>query len=190
MQNLPTDSLGRSPDCETTSQRMSEAKRGAARLLGCYRAGDANDPEIYVAAVISVLVRYPVEIIREVTEPATGLPGKSNWLPTVAEVRNECEVLDARERRKVERERQIAEQLQARTQITDQRPRPTYEELQRRCAEVGLMIGPKGSRLPPVDPAEIMKKHGISKEQWDAMPDKGWTFNRGLGQWVKPGDVA
>jgi hypothetical protein len=183
-------SVQHSQDSEMTSQQMNEAKKGAARLLGCYRTGDANDPEIYVSAVISVLVRYPVEIIREVTEPSTGLPGKSNWLPTVAEVRNECEVLAARERRKIEREQQISEQLEARKQITDQRPRPTYEELQRRCAEVGLHIGPKGTRLPPVDPVKIMEKHGISKEQWDAMPDKGWTFNRGLGQWVKPGEAA
>jgi hypothetical protein len=183
-------SVQHSQDSETTSQRMNEAKKGAARLLGCYRTGDANDPEIYVSAVISVLVRYPVEIIREVTEPSTGLPGKSSWLPTVAEVRNECEVLAARERRKIEREQQIAEQIQARTQITYQRPRPTYEELQRRCAEVGLMIGPKGSRLGPLDPGKVMEKHGISKEQWDAIPAKGSKFSPGQGKWVKPGDAA
>lgn len=155
--------------------RMIAAKAGARRLLGCYRAGDANDPETYVSAVISVLARYPIEIIREVTEPATGLPGRSQWLPTVAEIRNECEVLTLREQRKVEREHQIREQLEARKQITDQRLRPTYEELQRRCAEAGLYIGQGPKGLKPVTAKEISDKHGISEAQWNAIPNRKST---------------
>lgn len=167
-----TVSAPRSTSSVNTSERLNEAKIGARRLFGCFRAGDAHDPETYIAAAVSILARYPVEIIRAVTEP-TGLPSTSQWLPTIAEIRNECEVLALRAQRSTERERQIQQQLEAREtlQITDGRPRPTYEELQRRCAEVGLYIGPKGSRLPPVDPAQIQKKYGVSKEQWDAIPN-------------------
>lgn len=125
-----------------------------------------------MAAVISVLARYSVAIIREVTEPATGLPAQLKWLPTIAEIRNECEVLDAREQRKVEREKQIQEQFAARRQITDQRERPSYEELVRRCHADGLLIGPKVSPMsPPLDPAFVREKHGISQEQWDKIPN-------------------
>jgi hypothetical protein len=78
---------------------LTEAKRGAKRLLGCYRAGDANDPETYIAAVVSVLSRYHESVIRDATEPATGLPSRLKWLPSISEIREECERLDAREKR-------------------------------------------------------------------------------------------
>src|SRR6185312_14188698 len=69
-----------------TSYAASRAKL----LLGCYRTGDANDPATYVAAITA---RFPEEIITAVTHPATGLPSKKGWLPTVKEVHDAC--LDA-----------------------------------------------------------------------------------------------
>lgn len=148
-----------------------EAKAGAARLLGCYRTGDANDPEAYITAVVSVLVRYPPQIVREVTEPATGLPSRLKWLPTIAEIREECEILAQRELRKVQRERQIREQLAARETllIEDHRPRKTYAQLVEECRAAGIMIGPKGSGA--VDVGAFRQKFGISQEQWNAIPD-------------------
>ena len=60
-------------------------------MFGCYRKQDANDPEIYVAAVTAILSEYPDSVIETVTDPRTGLPSKIKWLPTVAEVKSECE---------------------------------------------------------------------------------------------------
>lgn len=60
-------------------------------LLGCYRKGEATDPEVYVSSVATVLTRYPETVVRKVTHPVDGIPGKLNWLPTVAEVRSACE---------------------------------------------------------------------------------------------------
>jgi hypothetical protein len=150
---------------------LVEAKQGAARLLGCYRTGDANDPEAYISAVVSVLARYPIGIIREVTEPATGLPARLKWLPTIAEIREECEILAQRELRKVQREQQIRAQLEYRDQlqIPDMRPRKTYEQLVEECHAIGLMIGPKAKQ--PVDMGAFRQKHGISQAQWDAIPN-------------------
>ena len=62
-------------------------------LFGCYRQGDANDIETYTVAVASVLSIFPDEIIVDVTDPVRGLPSKLKWLPTVAEVRAECDRL-------------------------------------------------------------------------------------------------
>ena len=45
----------------------------AALLFGCYRRGDANDPDTYVAAVAAVLSLYEPDIIREATDPRTGI---------------------------------------------------------------------------------------------------------------------
>jgi hypothetical protein len=60
-------------------------------LFGCYRKGDANDPETYTAAAAAVLAEFPADVIRAVTDPRTGLPRKSQWLPTIKEIADACE---------------------------------------------------------------------------------------------------
>lgn len=60
-------------------------------MFGCFRKGDANDPETYVAAITATLARYPENIIIAVTHPATGLPITSDFLPSVKEVYEACE---------------------------------------------------------------------------------------------------
>lgn len=76
----------------------------AKLMFGCYRRGDANDPEIYVAACTSVLARYPAEIVRNVTDPYSGLPARKTeqgWsgLPDVADVKEACEAEATRQKR-------------------------------------------------------------------------------------------
>jgi hypothetical protein len=63
----------------------------AALLVGCYRKSDAADPEIYTSAVVAVLMRYSENIVRTITEPATGLPARLKWLPAIAEIVEACE---------------------------------------------------------------------------------------------------
>jgi hypothetical protein len=60
-------------------------------LFGCYRKGDANDPEIYTAAIAAVLADYEPEVIARVTDPRTGLPRKTKFLPNPAEVADACD---------------------------------------------------------------------------------------------------
>jgi hypothetical protein len=141
-------------------------------LLGCYRTGDAHDPQMYVAAAIRVLSDYPIETQRFVTDPLTGLPSKVNWLPTVKEIRDACEEHHGPMRRAMEREALARKQLAERQtlQITDNRPRPTYEELVRRCREDGLMIGGKGP-AEKFDVEAFKAQHGISDEEWAAIPN-------------------
>lgn len=59
-------------------------------MIGCYRKGDAIDPEIYASAAVAVLTRYPVDVVMAVTEPATGLPSTLKWLPSIAEITEAC----------------------------------------------------------------------------------------------------
>lgn len=71
--------------------QMNYAVERSRLLFGCYRTGDANDPDTYVAAVTAVLARFPEEIITQVTHPDTGLPSNGKgWLPTVKEVKDAC----------------------------------------------------------------------------------------------------
>jgi hypothetical protein len=60
-------------------------------MFGCYRKGEANDPETYTMAIAATLAEYPSEVMQHVTDPRTGLPAKCKWLPSVAEVREACE---------------------------------------------------------------------------------------------------
>jgi hypothetical protein len=72
------------------------AAERAAILIGCYRRDECGDPEIYTRAVIDVLTRYPEQVALRVTEPATGLPRKLKWLPSIAELVEACEVAQFR----------------------------------------------------------------------------------------------
>jgi hypothetical protein len=69
----------------------SVAVKQTEKMMGCYRKGEAEDPEAYVAAVATVLASYPEDVVRRVTHPLHGLPGKIQWLPSVKEIRDACE---------------------------------------------------------------------------------------------------
>lgn len=60
-------------------------------MIGCYRKGEANDPEIYAAAVTAILSEYPEEVIQRVTDPRTGIPRQLKFMPNPAEVAEACD---------------------------------------------------------------------------------------------------
>jgi hypothetical protein len=66
-----------------------------------------------VAAITATLARYPEDVIRAVTHPASGLPIQKDFLPTVAEVYRACEAEMQPRReaaaRDTRRKKQIAE---------------------------------------------------------------------------------
>lgn len=71
-------------------------------LFGCYRRGDANDPEIYVAATAAVLSSYDLDLIREVTDPGIGIQSTEKFMtfpPNVGELKVYCEAIAARRER-------------------------------------------------------------------------------------------
>ena len=59
-------------------------------MFGCFRKGEANDPEIYVAAIIRILQEFSEEVVEHVTSPITGLPRQIDFLPTLREVDQAC----------------------------------------------------------------------------------------------------
>lgn len=65
-------------------------------LFGCYRRDEAHDPETFCAAIAAIFSEYTKEVVDYVTDPRTGLPSSSNFLPTVAEVRSACSAHAAR----------------------------------------------------------------------------------------------
>ena len=66
------------------------AANRAAILFGCYRRADANDPDVYAAAVAAILSEYDEETVIAVTDPRTGIARRSNFLPTINEIDKAC----------------------------------------------------------------------------------------------------
>jgi hypothetical protein len=106
----------------------SYAADRARLLLGCYRTGDANDPETYVAAIAAILARYPMWVITSVTHPASGLPSQKSWLPTVKEVTDACLAALAPVAEREARTPRVREQLAERERV-DALPKPSYDDL-------------------------------------------------------------
>lgn len=162
------------------SQISQYATERARLLLGCYRSGDANDPETYVAAIAATLARYSEQIITDVTHPVSGLPSKKGWLPTVKEVFDACEELDDRIRQQFARERRVREQIAAREaedRLKDHKP--TLAQLKEKYGEdFGLTPAaparPSSFKAPSwqgivsiyqADPSRIQRLAKIS-DQW------------------------
>jgi hypothetical protein len=80
-------------------------------MFGCFRKGEANDPDVYVAAITATLARYSEEIITAVTHPTKGLPIEMDWLPSVRQVYQACEVLNQSANAAAKRRRDLDEQL-------------------------------------------------------------------------------
>lgn len=150
---------------------MAEVAKFAKLLLGCFRTGEANDPAVYSGAVIAALSDYPLDVVRQVVDPRNGIPCKSKWLPTVFEIKEECEAIMAPRRREEERLAREEERKKTLPPPVDRTSRPTYAELVERCQADGLMIGPRRVVGGGVSPAEVREKYGISQEQWNAIPD-------------------
>jgi hypothetical protein len=150
---------------------QNTAAERARLLIGCYRRDDVADPEVFGRAIVAVLMRYPPEVVLQVTEPATGLPSKLKWLPTIAELVEACDtamepILRRRERERLAEERRRA--LPAPTQ-----PKPTREEL---AAKYPWLFRHKdtetGQRAQGFRPlAELAAEYGVTQEQIDALPN-------------------
>lgn len=112
----------------------SYAAERAKLLLGCYRTGEANDPQTYVAAITAILSRYPEDVITTVTHPATGLPKQKSWLPTIKEVSDACD--DAAEFgiQHAARLKRVKEQLEE-MERQDRGEKPTLEQLKEKYGE-------------------------------------------------------
>ncbi len=79
----------------TAAQRpcdTHETQRLAQQLLGFYPAREVNDAKTYVAGITALMAAYPIEFVKRVCDPVTGLPSELKWLPTLKEVKDALEL--------------------------------------------------------------------------------------------------
>ena len=112
--------LGQPQSLETCSR--NEAFERAAVLMGCYRQGDCADPEVFATGAVAVLSHYPAEIVRKVTDPHSGLPGRLKWFPTIYEIREACEIENSAAKRRDEQDARIKEQFAERDRLAAMDP--------------------------------------------------------------------
>lgn len=85
---LPAD-LPRSSPLATRAGTALALER-ATLLAGQFRRSDADDPETFAGAWAVVMADFPQVVLDEVIHPAKGLAIRSNFLPSVMEVREAC----------------------------------------------------------------------------------------------------
>lgn len=179
------------PSEASTAPVLNEYAATRARLLfGCYRKGDANDPETYVAAITAVLSKYPDDVIGAVTHPAEGLPIRCDFIPTVAEVYKACEERMQPRRAHDARRKAVTKQLAERKEIeaTATHPRGSdeakavrvvHEMVDRLSAFNTLLKRPDGSvmRWRPMTPQLLAFAKAPPTEEWVVL-----TYNQ-AGAW-------
>lgn len=99
-------------------------------MVGSFRRGDANDPEIYTAATAKVLSKYDRDVIDYVTDPVTGMAARGDFLPTIKELRDACEARSETLAREARRQRDLLEQHRAaQLRLEDKTPKPERPNL-------------------------------------------------------------
>jgi hypothetical protein len=67
--------------------------------MGAYRKSDYQDPDCYMSQMLTVLERYPDPVVREATDPASGIQSTAKWPPSIAELKEVLEYFAARQQR-------------------------------------------------------------------------------------------
>jgi hypothetical protein len=90
--------LRKSSAPSTNPRQAAYAGDRAKVLFGSYRRGDANDPDAYVASIAAVLSLYDMELIRDVTDPRTGIQTTekhATFMPQAGELKRYCDGIAA-----------------------------------------------------------------------------------------------
>lgn len=58
----------------------------AKRIVGCYRARDWVDPEMFTMALVALLASYPTAVVAMVADPVRGVPRQFKFPPSISEV--------------------------------------------------------------------------------------------------------
>lgn len=133
LQRLTTSSASLTASMVESAALTEYAAKRARLMFGCFRKGEANDPDTYVAAITATLSKFPREVITAVTHPTEGLPIKQEWLPSVKNVYDACEAEMAPIKQRQAREKRIAEQFAERDRFEGNQNRKIeqgFEELQ------------------------------------------------------------
>jgi hypothetical protein len=133
------------------SDNVREIEELVAQMMAGMKPPEIN-ADLFVSGACSMFATFPIEACRAVANLGTGYPSTEQYSPTLAALRLALEIAarpHLREREREARQRKLAQERAEAAAPSG--PRPGYEELQRRCAALGLVIGAKRGRAaePP-----------------------------------------
>lgn len=108
-------------------------------FFGSFRKSEVGDPETFAAGCTRLFTAYPLDAVAHVIDPQTGLPGRSEWVPSLKVIREALEAFEAERGRAAQRDARASAQAR---QIDERRAwdkpkqnRPTLEQLRARHGE-------------------------------------------------------
>jgi hypothetical protein len=116
-----------------------------AILFSAYRLDQYNDPEGFKVNIGMVLEQYPIDTIRFVTDPRTGVQRRHEWPPSVKNVVDACDQ-HMHEQAKAHR---FANWGKSNDLMLEgpQEPKPTLEELQEKYGKDWGLTDPGRERI-------------------------------------------
>lgn len=122
-----------------SAEHLSWATNQVNLFFGSFRKADADDPETFTAGCLRLFTVYPRAAVQYVVDPLTGLPGRSEWLPTMKATKEALDAWEAEQKRAREFE---ARQQAAERQISErkawqekQKTKPTLDEMKAKYGE-------------------------------------------------------
>jgi hypothetical protein len=114
---------------------MTQATEAARLILSSYPQNiNPINAKCYATQVVALLMTYPPAVVDRIARPVEGIVGKSRWIPSVAEVKAECDSFMRIPREMVQRheaeQRHIAERGKP-VELFD-RPKPKQIETWKR----------------------------------------------------------
>ena len=145
----------------------------ARLLVGCYRKNEVADPDAYISAICAVLANYPETVVRKVTHPLDGLPGRLQWLPTIAEIKAACDAEVSPVYAKAAAENRIRRTNAMLRGGSDELPENRKRAAKRWFDEIRPSMIPAAKATETADQARarLLELSGMSQADFDAIPD-------------------
>ena len=139
---------------------------------------------IFNEAALRIMCNYPVDILKAVTDPGAGLPAKLKWFPSLAELKEACEMLMEFRRQYEDKLKRRAEQLDARDEWLKPRtePRKTAAEILRSFEEVGFSSEARRSVALPL--ARRNSRNGTALAALSSMPSEDPNADAAHRHWT------
>ncbi len=149
-----TTSDERKPPSTPVSPQIRLAKMMAAKLFNFLPPLDIGEPENFIAAVVSILAKYPGDVMMAAIDPADGIPSRTDR-PTLRLIKEVCEEYYAPIAREARRARaqQEALPLPPRRQRTPVEQAAVDEKVAAMRRELGIPtdgLPRRGAQAPPL----------------------------------------
>lgn len=155
------------------------AEKAAFTIFSSFRKSDTDDPDVYLAACIRVLMAYPEEVMRAVADPLTGIAGEQTFLPSIAELRASLDrryapiLAKQRHEEEIARTREIIDAAPDRA--TDEQRDRAIEHWERAKAET------RGSVVQSQEQARQQAEKCLSELYRESLEPRTITIGSGLG---------